>query len=60
MIQHRPVRIIVTSRITLIDKAIIPPGTTVMRLEPFNEPRRTEWITRWNACNASLLPAAWR
>jgi hypothetical protein len=53
LVQHRPVRVIVTSRITLIDKAIIPPGTTVMRLEPFDEPRRTEWITRWNACNTA-------
>jgi len=52
LIQNRPVRVIVTSRITLIDKAIIPPGTTVVRLEPFDEPRRAEWISRWNAHNA--------
>ena len=51
-IQNRPVRVIVTSRITLIDKAIIPPGTTVLRLDSFDEPRRTEWVTRWNAGNA--------
>ena len=55
LIQNRPVRVIVTSRITLIDKAIIPPGTTVMRLEPFDEPRRAEWITRWNAYNAGYF-----
>jgi hypothetical protein len=55
LIQNRPVRVIVTSRITLIDKAIIPPGTTVMRLEPFDEPRRTEWITHWNGYNAAYF-----
>jgi hypothetical protein len=26
-----------------------------MRLEPFDEPRRTEWITRWNACNTAYF-----
>ena len=55
LIQNRPVRVIVTSRITLIDKAIIPRGTTVVRLEPFDEPRRAEWIRRWNACNAAYF-----
>jgi hypothetical protein len=55
LIQHRPVRVIVTSRITLIDKAIIPPGATVMRLEPFDERRRTEWIDRWNVSNAAYF-----
>lgn len=55
LIQNRPVRVIVTSRITLIDKAIIPRGTTVVRLEPFDEPRRAEWISRWNACNAAYF-----
>jgi len=55
LIQNRPVRVIVTSRITLIDKAIIPPGTTVVRLEPFDEPRRAEWISRWNAHNAAYF-----
>jgi hypothetical protein len=55
LIQNRPVRVIVTSRITLIDKAIIPPGTTVMRLAPFDESRRTEWISRWNQCNAEYF-----
>ena len=55
LISRRPVRVIVTSRITLIDKAIVPPGTTVMRLEPFDEARRTEWIARWNACNTEYF-----
>lgn len=58
LIQNHPVRVIITSRITLIDKAIIPPGTTVLRLEPFDEPRRTEWISRWNVCNATYFQQA--
>ena len=58
LIQDRPVRVIVTSRITLIDKAIIPPGSAVMRLESFDEPRRTEWIAHWNACNADYFRQA--
>ena len=55
LVQNRPVRVIVTSRITLIDKAIIPPGTTVLRLEPFDGPRSAEWIFRWNACNPAYF-----
>jgi hypothetical protein len=48
----RPVRVIVTSRITLIDKAAIPVGTTVLRLLEFDERRRSEWVSRWNTHNA--------
>lgn len=47
-----PVRTIVTSRITLIDKTRVPPGTTVIRLEPFDKPRREKWIEVWNRTNA--------
>ncbi len=47
----RPVRIIVTSRITLIDKAAIPTGTTVLRLLEFDEPRRSLWVKQWNSFN---------
>ena len=47
----RPVRIMVTSRITLIDKAAVPRGTTVLRLLEFDESRRSLWVERWNAHN---------
>lgn len=50
--QGRPVRIIVTSRVTLIDKAMVPPGTTVLRLLEFDERRQQKWISVWNAANA--------
>lgn len=49
--QGRPVRVIVTSRITLIDKTRIPDGSTVVRLLEFDEEQRNAWITVWNKAN---------
>jgi hypothetical protein len=49
--QGRPVRVIVTSRITLIDKTSIPEDSTVLRLLEFNEEQRNEWIRVWNDAN---------
>ena len=57
-VQHRPVRVIVTSRITLIDKAIVPPGTTIVRLEEFDEERREAWAAVWNAHNNGYFQQA--
>ena len=53
--EGRPVRIIVTSRRTLIDKADIPIGTTVMKLLGFNNKQKNKWIDTWNACNHKNL-----
>ena len=50
-VQGRPVRVIVTSRITLIDKAVVPPGSTIVRLEAFDAPRRDAWTAVWNTRN---------
>ena len=50
-VQRRPVRVIVTSRITLIDKALVPLGTTIARLEEFNAGQRTAWTGVWNEHN---------
>jgi hypothetical protein len=47
-----PVRVIVTSRATLIDRARIPHGTTVIRLEEFDAERRQAWVDVWNEHNA--------
>jgi hypothetical protein len=52
---RRPVRVIVTSRITLIDKVSIPHGTTIARLEEFDEPRRAEWAKVWNQHNRAYF-----
>lgn len=55
---QRPVRIILTSRITLIDKAIVPEGTTILRLLEFNEEQRNAWIRVWNNTNAGYFQSS--
>ncbi|GIE99371.1 NACHT domain-containing protein [Paractinoplanes rishiriensis] len=52
---QRPVRIMVTSRITLIDKAVIPASTAVVRLLEFDEDRRQAWTDVWNRTNAGYF-----
>lgn len=54
-IQGRPVRVIVTSRITLIDKADMPTGATIIRLEEFDGDQRNKWVGIWNRANRSFL-----
>jgi hypothetical protein len=49
--QKRPVRVIVTSRITLIDKAEIPLDTTILRLLEFDKTQINAWIQIWNQAN---------
>lgn len=51
----RPVRVIVTSRETLIDKADIPVGSLVMKLLEFDEKQKVNWIDIWNAHNHEIL-----
>lgn len=53
--QRRPVRVVVTSRETLIDKADIPEKTTVMKLLEFDETRKEQWIDIWNENNHNAL-----
>lgn len=53
--QSRPIRIVVTSRETLIDKADIPQKTTVMKLLEFDETQRKQWINIWNEHNHVAL-----
>jgi hypothetical protein len=55
--QGRPVRVIVTSRVTLIDKADVPAGACVLRLEEFDEERQNKWIQIWNAVNQQYFHA---
>lgn len=54
-VQHRPVRVIVTSRLTLIDKVAVPRGTTVVKLEEFDADRRAAWCDRWNRHNEAYF-----
>lgn len=53
--QGRPVRVIVTSRLTLIDKATMPTGSTIIRLLEFDKPRRDKWISIWNKANRNYF-----
>ena len=57
-IQGRPVRVMITSRISLIDKARIPIGSTILRLLDFDFPRQQIWINEWNRCNADFFSEA--
>jgi hypothetical protein len=54
-VQGRPVRAIVTSRITLIDKAVVPAGSVVVRLMAFDDDRQERWATIWNSHNAEYF-----
>ena len=47
----QPMRAIVSSRVTLIDKAHTPPGATILKLEEFDRSRRDKWVEIWNTCN---------
>lgn len=52
---ERSVRIIITSRITLIDKARIPLNSTILRLLEFDPNQRQKWIDIWNSINADYF-----
>lgn len=53
--QGRPLRIIITSRVTLIDKAAVPVGSTIVRLLEFDKHQRDCWSAIWNKSNASYF-----
>lgn len=55
---HRPVRIVVTSRTVLIDKADIPEETVVIKLQEFDTDQKAQWIDIWNRHNHAALSAA--
>jgi hypothetical protein len=52
---EQSVRAVVTSRFTLIDKAVIPPGSTVIRLLEFDTNQQKQWIDKWNDANTSYF-----
>lgn len=56
--QGRPVRVMVTSRVTLIDKATVPFGATIVRLLEFDEKQRQRWISIWNKANVNYFREA--
>jgi hypothetical protein len=56
--QGHPVRVLVTSRVTLIDKATVPSGATILRLLEFDKHQRKQWISIWNTANANYFREA--
>ncbi|HKS47762.1 MAG TPA: hypothetical protein VJT49_22145 [Amycolatopsis sp.] len=50
--QGRPVSAMVTSRITVADRARIPDDTVAVRLEPFHTEQVTAWLEVWRDTNA--------
>ncbi len=56
--QGRPLRIIITSRVTLIDKAAVPSGSTIVRLLEFDQDQRECWSGIWNKTNAHYFKDA--
>lgn len=55
---RRPVRVLVTSRTVLIDKAEIPNETIVMKLQEFDGSQKDQWIKIWNRHNHAALSSA--
>jgi predicted NACHT family NTPase len=53
--QGRPVAVVVTSRTAVADRARIPAGSRVVRLEPFRAEQVEQWLTMWNSANTSYL-----
>lgn len=43
------VRIILTSRVTVMQDVFIPDGTKIIKLDSFDNKRRDLWIAKWNA-----------
>jgi hypothetical protein len=51
----RPVSIVLTSRTVVADRARIPPGCVILRIEEFDKSRIGEWLDHWRATNSSLF-----
>jgi len=51
----RPLRVMITSRPTLIDQVTIPKNSVILSLEKFDEQRRNAWIKIWNNSNSEYF-----
>jgi hypothetical protein len=49
-----PVAVIVTSRTVVADRAEIPKGTPIVRINRFDQARIERWTTAWNAARAGV------
>lgn len=55
ILRRNPLRAIVTSRLTLINKALVPSDSTVIRLLEFDSDQQQKWISVWNGANLSYF-----
>lgn len=53
--QGRSVAVIVTSRTAVANRASLPNGIPIIRLEPFADEQITAWVDIWNQSNGSSL-----
>lgn len=53
--QGRAAAVVVTSRISVADRATVPGETVLLRLRPFDERRIRTWVESWNEVNAAGL-----
>ena len=54
----QPVAVMVTSRTLVANRARFPDGTTVIRLEPFDDAQIKQMLGVWNRTNAAAFAAA--
>jgi hypothetical protein len=57
-VMGRPVAVVITSRISVADRATIPEEATVMRMVPFSEQQASQWLDAWNAANTQYFESA--
>lgn len=55
--QGRPTAVIVTSRTAVADRARIPDGSVIVRLEPFTTDQTDKWLRVWNDSNRDYFEA---
>jgi hypothetical protein len=51
----RPVALVITSRSAVANRAQLPDGTVVVRLEPFDTGQVERWLSNWNTANAKAF-----
>jgi hypothetical protein len=57
--QGPPVIVVVTSRTIVADRVAIPPGTTLVKLDPFDAPQISRWLAGWRDANAAGIEDGW-
>ncbi|GAA2388368.1 hypothetical protein [Dactylosporangium salmoneum] len=55
--QDRPAIVVVTSRTVVADRIDIPHGTTVIKLEAFDDAQVEAWLAEWNRANTAAIVA---